>query len=152
MSFSAVVLVVAVVTGGLLAGVFFVCACAVVPGFRRLDDRTFVAAFRAINRAILNAWFLPVFFAAPVAAVLAAVVTGRPLAAAGAVCAVLTFAVTVGANVPLNTALERAEVATDAGCRTARERFERPWGRWNLVRTVTAVTALALAALAALAA
>jgi uncharacterized membrane protein len=32
------VLLVAVISNGLLAGVFFVFACAVCPGFRRIDD------------------------------------------------------------------------------------------------------------------
>ena len=63
------VLAIATVVHGLLAGVFFVFACAVAPGLRRVDDRTFVCAFRAINRTILNGWFLSVFMAAPVAAI-----------------------------------------------------------------------------------
>ena len=47
-----------------LAGLFFVFTCAIAPGFRHLDDATYAQAFRAINRAILNGWFLLVFFTA----------------------------------------------------------------------------------------
>ncbi len=60
-------LIAAIVTNGLLAGLFFVFTCAIAPGFRHLDDATYVRAFRAINRAILNGWFLLVFFTAPLA-------------------------------------------------------------------------------------
>lgn len=139
----------AIVTNGLLAGVFFVCACAVVPGFRRVDDRTYLAAFRAINRAILTGWFLLVFFGAPVSAVAVAVSSPGWLTAAAAASAVVTFGITVAGNVPLNQALERAEVRSDAERRTVRESFEGPWARRNLARTATSVAALAFLALAA---
>mgnify|MGYP001609516366 CR=1 FL=1 len=146
---STAALAVALVANGILAGLFFAFACAVVPGFRRVDDRTFVLAFRAINRAILNGWFLLVFFAAPVSAVAAAVLGGWSweLIAAAAL-AVLTFPVTVAANVPRNNALDAADATTAAGMRAERERFEGPWARWNLVRTVAAVGALVALAVA----
>jgi uncharacterized membrane protein len=146
---STAALAVALVTNGLLAGLFFAFACAVVPGFRRFDDRTYVLAFRAINRAILNGWFLLVFFAAPVSAVVAAVLGGWSWGLiAAAALAVLTFLVTVTANVPRNNALDAAVDTTAAGMRAARERFEGPWARWNLLRTVTAVGALVALAVA----
>ena len=144
-----VVLLVAIVTNGLLAGLFFFCACAVVPGFRRVDARTAVAAFRAINRAIVGGWFLLVFFLAPVSTVTAAVLVPSPVSAAGAVCAVLTFLVTVVGNVPLNTALERADVGAEADLRRAWAAFARPWASLNLTRTLTALAALALCAASA---
>lgn len=139
----------AIVTNGLLAGLFFVCACAVVPGFRRVGDRTYVEAFRAINGAILNGWFLLVFFGAPVSAVVAAVLHPSGPLWGGAGFAVLTFFVTVVANVPLNRALESASIETDAGRRAARRAFEARWAWWNLVRTLTATAALAMLAVGA---
>ena len=64
--------VVAMIANGLLAGLFFVFANAICPGFRAVDDSTYVRAFRAINSTILNGWFLSVFFVAPLSAVAAA--------------------------------------------------------------------------------
>ena len=148
---SEAVAAVAIVTNGLLAGLFFVFVCAAAPGFRRVDDATYVSAFRAINRAILNGWFLSVFLAAPVAAVVSAGLRiwltqpGTSLAATGAACSTLTFFVTAARNVPLNTRLDRAPSATPA---IARGNFEKPWNRWNNVRTITSVSALVTLTLA----
>lgn len=116
-----------------------------------------IRAFTAINSAILNGRFLAVFFVAPTAAVAAValhVVRGGsaalPAVVAGAVCSVLTFGITAAGNVPLNNALERAAIHTDAQQRSARHRFELPWNRRNLARTVTSTAALAFIALAAI--
>lgn len=144
-----VALVVAVVTGGLIAGLYFTCSCAVVPAFRRVDDRTYLSAFRAINRAIVNGWFLLVFLGAPVSAVVAAALGGwSPWLIAGAGLAVVTFFITVVGNVPLNRALDAADTTTPAAARLAREGFEDVWARWNLLRTVTGIAAVVALAVA----
>lgn len=150
-----VLVVAATVANGLLAGLFFVFACAVVPGFRHVDDVSYVQAFRSINRAILNGWFLLVFFAAPLTAVANALLgrwqaneTSPVWAWAGAVCSVLTFVVTVARNVPLNTQLDRAAVSTASDRHVARERFEGRWNRWSLARTMTSIGALMSLAIA----
>jgi uncharacterized membrane protein len=150
------VLVVAMVTGGLIAGVFFVFTCAITPALRRVDDETYVTTFRAINTAIVNGAFLAVFSAAPLSA-LATAVLGVWLQRsspswwlwAGATCSVLTLVITTAANVPLNRGLDQAPVATGTQRRAARRRFETRWNRWNLARTVTSTAALACLAVAA---
>ena len=53
----------ATVATGLMAGVYFIYAVAIMPGLRRLDDSGFVAAFQATDRAIINPIFLVAFFA-----------------------------------------------------------------------------------------
>ena len=58
-------LLLATVTTGLAAGVFALYQHTVMPGLRSTDDRTFVAAFQALDRAIINPWFmLTAFFGA----------------------------------------------------------------------------------------
>lgn len=147
-------LVTAIVGNGLLAGLFFVFACAITPGFGRVDDATYVLAFRAINRAILNGWFLLVFFTAPLAALAYALLDTRSAIAptswawVGAACAALTFIITAARNVPLNTQLDRAPTRTPVEYRAARERFEAPWNRWNLTRAITSLSALVSLAMA----
>lgn len=149
-------LIASIATNGLLAGVFFVFSCAIAPGFRRLDDDAYVQAFRAINRAILNGWFLTVFLAAPVTAIVFAVISllqgaalTTALVVAGAVGSALTFLITAARNVPLNDRLERAQIGTPDGRRAARRDFERPWNTWNLVRTLTSLGGFVCLALAA---
>jgi uncharacterized membrane protein len=67
-------LVAATISVGLMAGVFYVYAHAIMPGLGRTDDRTFVAAFQATDRAIINPWFIPVFIGALPLLVLAAAI------------------------------------------------------------------------------
>ena len=147
-----VILTVTVVANGLLAGLFFAFTCAVSPALGRLDDRSFVDAFRPINAVILNGWFLSVFFLAPATALVAAVwaATDRhpsfSWVVVGAVCSALTFGITIAANVPLNQALDAALTTTPAQCDAARTAFEAAWNRWNLTRTLTSLGALAVLA------
>lgn len=138
---------VATVTNGLLAGTFFVFSCAVVPGLRRVDDITYVGTFRAINRAILNGWFLLVFFAAPIIGVACAVLSvwnvpfSPPLICTAAGGSLLTFMITAVKNVPLNNQLDRVTLSRPEDLRVARQAFAPPWRRWNLARTLTSLVA-----------
>jgi uncharacterized membrane protein len=132
---------------GLTSGLYWAFAVAVMPGLRDVDDRAFVTIMRAINRRILNAWFLPVFFGGlllPIATALA-VLAGDHAGAkrwglAGAVLAAIPFAITAGGNVPLNDALETAGNDDPAAARRA---FEGPWTRLNRRRSLTSIVALA---------
>ena len=95
------VAVVALLTNGLVAGLFFAFAVAVSPGLRRLDDVALTGAFRAINTAILRPSFLLVFVAAPATAVLLAVLhvidgsSTSTWAVGAAAASVATFVITV---------------------------------------------------------
>lgn len=148
-------LIAAVLCNGLLAGAFFVFACAVCPALRRCDDRTYVSAVRAINSSILNPWFLSVFLAAPISAIAAVVFSSGsnlsslfPLVLAGCLFSSTTFLITGTANVPLNRMIETGNVTTEAQCRSVRHRFEGRWNGWNLARTITGTLAFGLFAAA----
>lgn len=147
-------LVLALVSGGLLAGVYFAFSCAVCPALRRVDDTAYVRAFRAVNAVIQNGWFLSVLFLAPLSAIAVAVwppaAGARIPAIAAAVLAASAFLSTVAVNVPLNNALDAAPIDDPTAAHAVRSAFEERWNRWNLVRAVT--TAAALAVLAAVAA
>lgn len=140
MGWAGVVLAVATVTTGLMAGLFAAFSYAVMPGLGRLDDAAFVAATQRINVAILNGWFGVCFGGALVASVAAAVLhlaPGRrpalPWIVAGLVLYVLVLGVTVAVSVPLNDRLAAAGSADPAAARAA---FETVWVRWNVVRAV----------------
>lgn len=134
---AAALLVAALLANGLQAGTYYAWASGVMPGLARTDDATFVATMRHVNAAILNPVFLASFLGAPLltaVAVLAVDFDALAWTAAALVLALATVGTTAAGNVPLNDALEAG------GDRAA---FERPWVRWNLVRTLTSTAALA---------
>jgi uncharacterized membrane protein len=143
-----VALIAATISMGLMAGVFGLYAHAIMPGLRTTDDRTFVGAFQAIDRAIINAWFLPVFFGALVLSVLAAALhlgegSVLPWAIAAFVLYLITFVITVRVNVPLNDAIKAAgDPDQISDLAVVRERFDEDrWARLNVVRAVTTTIA-----------
>ncbi len=81
--FRGAALVAATITMGLMAGLFYVFSHAIMPGLGRSDDQTFVGGFQAIDKAIVNPWFLLGFLGALVFTALAAVLhvggDGRPV-------------------------------------------------------------------------
>lgn len=140
----------AAVTTGLMAGTFYVFACAVMPALGRSDDRTFIEVMRNINDVIENPVFFAGFFGALILTAVAAWQHRRSpgprrwLLAALAVYAV-AFLLTSGVNVPLNHALADAgDPARIADPAAVRDRFEDAWNGWNAVRAVLCTAALAL--------
>ena len=143
------VLVLATLAMALFAGLFYTYATAIMVGLRRTDDRVFVSAMQWFNATIINGWFVFSFFGSGVLTALAAVLhrgSGSgvlPWIVAALVCYVVTFAITMGINVPLNNQLAAAgEPGPDVDVTAVRERFEGRWVRWNNVRAVTSLAAL----------
>src|SRR5688572_1500996 len=108
---STISLYAALVTTGLMAGVYLAFSIAVLPGIARGDDETFVSAMRGMNAAILN----PVFglvFGAPLVFGIVAVATRLPdgddISSIGAALGLYlsTLLITGGINVPLNNRLD----------------------------------------------
>lgn len=134
---------------GLMAGLFYAFAVAVMPALRGADDRTFVDVMQRINSAILNRGFLSVYVGVLVPAVAAAALhipagarSVLPWVLAGLLLYLVMFLVTGGVNVPLNNKLDAAgDPAGLADPAAVRGAFEAVWVRWNLVRAVTATAA-----------
>jgi uncharacterized membrane protein len=145
------VLVVATVTVGLMAGVFGLYANTIMPGLTTTDDRTFVAAFQALDNAIVNPWFLGIgFVGALVSTSLAAMLHLRSerravpaLIIAALLLYLLAFALTISVHVPLNNGIKAAgdptQIVDFAAVRDAFD--EARWARWNVVRAVSATAA-----------
>ena len=139
----------AVVTMGLLAGLFYSYACSVMPGLHASADRTVVDAMQNINKAIENPVFFATFLGGPALAVWAYVAErrrGRPVVArwllAGVVLSGVCLLVTAAFNIPLNNALEQAgDPSRIADIAQVRDDFETPWVIWNVVRTAAVVGA-----------
>ncbi|WP_258723696.1 DUF1772 domain-containing protein [Cellulomonas sp. NS3] len=144
-----IALVVATLCTGLVAGLFWTFAHAVMPGLGRSTDTVFVAGFQAIDRAISNPWQALGFLGAPLATALTAGLRlragggpelGWTLAALGLYGAMV--AVTFRVHLPLNRRIQAAgdpaQLADVAGVRRA---FEQRWIRWNVVRAALSTAA-----------
>lgn len=143
-------LLAATMTTGLVAGVYAIYANAFMPGLARTDDKTFVGAFQAVDRAILNPLFLGLGF---VGALLLTLLAGLfslkekalPWIAVAFVLYLVSMIVTVAVNVPLNDALKAAGDPATMDAAAARAAFdESRWRAFNLVRTVLATTSFGL--------
>ena len=109
------VLVVAAMSMGLMAGVFGLYANTIMPGLRRTDDRTFIGAFQAIDRAIINPLFMATFVGALLTTGLAAALhvaddvrSVLPWCVAAFVLYLWVFVSTIAVNVPLNDGIKAA--------------------------------------------
>ena len=135
----AVALLAATLTAGLMAGVYGIFALAIMPGLRATDDRTFVAAFQAIDRAIVNPLFMLWFFGPLLFAGAAAALSGGemlPWIVAALVLSLVVVVITFAVHLPLNDAIKAATGPE------AREPFhEARWVVWNVVRAVLSTIA-----------
>jgi uncharacterized membrane protein len=145
-----VCLLAATISVGLMAGVFGLYTHTIMPGLGKTDDRTFVGAFQAIDRAIINVWFLPVFMGALILTALAAAFSigeerrdALPWALAAFVLYLVVVIVTARVNVPRNDAIKAAGDPDRIGDLAAvrREFDEARWRRWNLFRTLASTVA-----------
>jgi len=142
---------------GLMAGVFQLYAHTVMPGLKRTDDRTFVGAFQALDRAIINPLFLAAFLGAFVFSALAAALhlgagqRGRlPWLVAALALYLAVLVITFRVNLPRNDMIKAAgEPDAIADLPAVRARFdEATWVRWNVVRAVASTAAFGCLVLA----
>jgi uncharacterized membrane protein len=140
-------LLLATLTMGLMAGVFGLYAHAIMPGLGKTDARTFVGAFQAIDRAIINPLFMATFFGAAVLTAAAAALhlgdAPAPWIIAALVLYAAVFVITIAVNVPLNDAIKAAgDPDRISDLAAVREHFdEGRWAAWNVVRTVASTAA-----------
>ncbi|WP_344839060.1 DUF1772 domain-containing protein [Actinocorallia longicatena] len=139
-------LLAALLTSGLMAGLFASFAYAIMPALAGGSDRTFVETMQRINVSILNGWFMFCFLGALGFALLAAVLhwngPARWWIVAGFALYLVMFLITSGVNVPLNDRLAAAGDPSEIHDLAAvREAFEARWVLWNVVRAVTSTAA-----------
>ena len=147
---SGAVLAAAILTTGLVAGVFWIFSNTIMPGLRHTDDRTFVGAFQSIDKAIINPWFMLAFFGALILTGLAAALhlsgdrrSLLPWLGAAFVLYLIAVIITMAVNVPLNDTIKAAgDPARIGDLAAVRQHFnEAKWSAWNLVRTLTSTAA-----------
>lgn len=145
------ILIMATMTTGLTAGVFVDWSNTIMPGLSSVDDRTFVAAFRALDAAITNPLFLGLGFMGALlftglSAALHRRAGQRPVltwVGAALVCYLVAFVITLGVHEPLNETFRTAgEPDSDAEFAAARAQLdEAMWTAWNTVRAVASTIA-----------
>jgi uncharacterized membrane protein len=141
----------ATLTMGLTAGFFYSWDVSVMPGLARLDDRTFVGAFQALDRAIMTSPLLMLTFtAALVFTSLAAVLYRRednraplPWVAVAFGLYLATVVITMAVHEPLNAVIRSAgdpDLITDLAAML--DAFQQTrWVAWNIVRTIATTAA-----------
>src|SRR5688572_6806526 len=144
------VLMAATMLTGLVAGVFGIYANAFMPGLAKTDDKTFVGAFQAVDRAIINPVFLGLgFFGALISTALAGALSlqeeSLPWIAAAFVLYLAVVIITVTVNVPKNDAIKAAGDPDTIDVAAVRAAFdESKWRAFNLVRVVLNTVAFGL--------
>lgn len=140
---------------GLMAGVFFAFSTFVMRALALLQPAQGIEAMQAINRTVINPWFLGVFLGTAAGCLLLGVSTlwrwhqpGAVYLVAGCLLYFIgTFLVTVVFNVPMNEALEGVEPASQEAS-SLWANYLTKWTFWNHVRTVAALLGTAALTLA----
>jgi uncharacterized membrane protein len=144
-----IVLGAAVGAMGLVAGLFFFSAIAVMPALTAADDRTLVDAMQQMIDKIENPVFFAAFLGAPALAAVALVQarsSGQARIAgwilAGLVLYTVMVVITFAVHIPLNEDLKDAgDPARIENLAEVRDDFVAPWVVWDIVRTVATTAA-----------
>lgn len=139
-----VVVAVAAVGCGVMAGVFFAFSAFIMRALGRLPDLVGIAAMQAINRAAVSAALVPVMFGTAGLCVVAIVVGAMTwswwLVVGGGLYLLGPIGLTITYHVPRNNRL----ILMDAGAPGAIaywQHYVRSWTRWNHVRFGLALAA-----------
>jgi len=150
-----IILALAILLTGLMAGIFFTWSNAVKPGIGKLSDIEYLTALQSMNRVILNNAFKIIFLGAIIAVALVPVFYFNLYPKNIFWLFVFTlviywigvFGVTVSGNIPLNEILDKTnlESITSEEIKTLRKSIEVKWNNFNLIRCISsAITFLIL--------
>jgi uncharacterized membrane protein len=151
-NFKIIILILSVLFTGLTAGLCFTWTNAVIPGIGRLDNISFLKAFQAMNRAIINGQFMIVFMGPTILLIINTYLFRNNSTAFWLflVAAILYFVgiglVTVFGNVPLNEILDKSnlDALSKVELQELRNKFEQPWNRWHIIRTFSSFMSFVL--------
>jgi uncharacterized membrane protein len=144
-----IVLGAAVIATGLVAGLYFFSAIAVMPALTAADDRTLVDAMQQMIDKIENPAFFLAFLGAPALAAVALVQarrSGSPKIAGWIIAALALYTVmvviTFAVHIPLNEDLKDAgDPARIENLAEVRDDFVTSWVAWDIVRTLVTTAA-----------
>jgi uncharacterized membrane protein len=144
-----IVLGAAVIAMGLLAGLYYFSAIAVMPALTAADDRTLVDAMQQMIDKIENPAFFLVLLGAPAlaaAALVQALASGQAKIAGWIVAGIALYTVmvviTFAVHIPLNDDLKQAgDPDRIENLAEVRDDFVTPWVAWDIVRTLATTAA-----------
>ena len=155
-----VLLVLSTVFTGLMAGLFYAWSISVTPGLAKIGDESFLQAFQAMNRAILNPVFFIAFMGLIVLLPLVLYLNFNPsggrqfwfILSATILYLGGVFLITAAGNVPLNNELEALTISAMSAeqMQNFRLGFEQKWVRLNTIRTFCSILSFVLMVLACL--
>lgn len=136
---------------GLLAGLYFTFSAFIMMALGRIDQAAGISAMNAINTAIVQSLFMPLFLGTTLTSLAMAVIGlirwdqpgAMVMVAGGVIYVVGMFVVTMVFNVPLNNALAAVGPA-EPGAGAVWAQYLTDWTIWNHVRTVTSTAACGL--------
>ena len=142
-----IILALAILFTGLMAGVFFTWSNAVKPGIGKLSDLEYLKALQYMNRVILNNTFKIIFGGAIITTALlpAFYFNSYPNNVFWIFILILfiywigAFGVTVLGNIPLNELLDKTSldsISLEEG-KTLRTSIELKWNNLNLIRSIS---------------
>ena len=150
-----IILALAILLTGLMAGIFFTWSNAVKPCIGKLSDIEYLTALQSMNRVILNNAFKIIFLGSIIAVALVPVFYFNLYPKNIFLLFVFTlviywigvFGVTVSGNIPLNEILDKTnlESITSEEIKTLRKSIEVKWNNFNIIRCISsAITFLIL--------
>ncbi|SDL45131.1 anthrone oxygenase family protein [Kriegella aquimaris] len=149
-----IVMSLATISTGLMAGLFFAWSFSVNNGLANLNDVLFIKTFQSVNKSILNPFFSLIFlgsaFLIPWALYLNSDNTSSFTFLCLLVATIVYLAGCVGvtflANLPLNESLDVFDVdtASSEDITLQRRTFERKWNILNTIRTISSLLAFVL--------
>ncbi|NUS45378.1 MAG: DUF1772 domain-containing protein [Mycobacteriaceae bacterium] len=134
-------ILVALLSTGLLAGVYYAYSTSVMLGLGHSDDRTFVEVFNRINVDIVNPMFMFSFLGSVLFTGIAGALYLRSdqravLLWVGVAFALnlLSLIISAAFNIPLNDKMAKVGDPATANFAALRKDFESAWTTWNIVR------------------
>ena len=147
MKYETIILALAILLTGLMAGIFFTWSNAVKPGIGKLSDIEYLRALQSMNRVILNNAFKIIFLGAIIVVALVPVfyfdLYPKNIFWLFLFTLVIywigVFGVTVSGNIPLNEILDKTnlESITSEEIKTLRKSIEVKWNNFNLIRCIS---------------
>ncbi len=147
----------ALILTGLSAGFFYAWEFSVILGTKRINDVAYLEVMKAINRAIINPWFMLIFIGSLFAQFLSIYQLRSSSSLwffilAAAIYLLGTILVTGLGNVPLNNELETLSISdlNQQKMHEFREYYELKWNRFHSIRTLFSVISFILLAVGTL--
>ena len=148
------ILALAILFTGLMAGIFFTWSNAIKPGIGKLSDLEYLRAFQSMNRVILNNTSKIIFSGAIITTGLLPIFYFNlypnnifwMFISAFIIYWIGAFFVTIIGNIPLNELLDKTSLESISleELKTIRTSIEVKWNNFNLIRSISSVVSFTL--------